>query len=700
MSQNHPQNRDHRLEHPMKKHAIDLLHIMTLCGFALAQPLYDVLGHQPEFFLIRRSHSIHIIMLLITLSILVPLPVLLLHCLTILAGERVRQIAYITFVFLFTVLIFIPLFNRNVNWSAWSSIGAVLLIGAGTSYAVIRRQWLRTFLTILSPAILIFPLLFLINTPVYNLTRSMESTVNIISKGREDVPSVILVIFDELPLLSLMNTQGDIDSIRYPHFARLASESTWYRDTTTVARLTDHAVPAILTGRYPEGTGAELADFSRMPENLFTLLAGEYKIHSFEIVTRLCPHIYCDDTIAQQQSASPVSELLIDVSIVYLNIITPPDLKRRFNWMEAELHTMYVRSDMRLQNTDTAMEAFMLKYGGDLMSGTTRTPDWRIYQFESFLSSINSDNGQLYVLHNLMPHVPFRFTPSGRIYTDSPALPGWRPTHDRWDDQEEPIQLAYRRHLMQLRYTDKLLGRLLDRLKTQGTYDRALLIITADHGISFRAGEPRRTPTDRSFQEIVNVPLFIKYPHQKTGRLEERPVQTVDIVPTVADAIGITVPWDVDGDSLLNERFPAERIFERERFERYWSESEPALARQVRLYGDGAEALTDVGPHADLYGLTLTGIRNQIDFTCGVGLERQMDPQESTAYARAAVLVQGLVQCETNRNSGTVVITVDGIVRSSASLYRDENNIIRFGTLLPEAVIQNAHPNIEVYVLK
>lgn len=684
----------------MKRHGIELLHIMTLSAFALAQPLYDVLGKHPDFFLVRRSHSADILVLLLTLSLLAPLPLLLIHGVAILAGERVRRISYAVMVFVLAAIIFIPVFNRIEGWPAWLAFFLVLVIGGGTAYAVVRWQRLRTFFTILSPAILIFPLLFLINTPVYSVARSMESTADPISASRKDAPPVILVIFDEFPMLSLLNAEGEIDSIRYPNFARLVSGATWYRDTTTVARLTDHAVPAILTGRYPEGTGADLADFSRLPENLFTLLAGEYKIHSFEIVTRLCPPVYCGATIAQQRSALPVLDLLADVLIVYLNIVTPPELKRRFHWMEAELHAMYVRSDMRIQKTDTAMEAFMLKYGGDLMSGTTRTPDWRIYQFESFLSSINSDNGQLYVLHNLMPHVPFRFTPSGQVYTDSPALPGWRPTRDRWDENEAPIHLAYRRHLMQLRYTDKLLGHLMERLRTTGIYDRTLLIITADHGISFRAGEPRRTPTDRSFQEIVNVPLFIKYPHQRTGRVEERPVQTVDIVPTLADAIGITVPWSLDGDSLLNDSFPAVRVFEREQFERYWSEDVPALARQVRLFGDGATALTDVGPLAELSGLTLTGIRNQIDFTCGVGLERQMDPGQLAAYVRAAVLVQGMVQCETNRSSGTVVIAVDGIVRSSAPLYLDENNIIRFGALLPEAVIHNAHPNVEVYVLK
>ena len=72
-------------------------------------------------------------------------------------------------------------------------------------------------------------------------------------------------------------------------------------------------------------------------------------------------------------------------------------------------------------------------------------------------------------------------------------------TYGRWVDDEWPVLQEYRRHLTQVRYVDTLLGRLLDRLKAQGLYDRSLVVVTGDHGVSFRPGVPSRDSTTRPY---------------------------------------------------------------------------------------------------------------------------------------------------------------------------------------------------------
>ena len=87
-------------------------------------------------------------------------------------------------------------------------------------------------------------------------------------------PPVVIAIFDQLPLISLLDADGRIDPALYPHFAALTSESTWFRNASAVAEYTSFALPAILTGNYPElGRLPVAADY---PENLFTLLVGRY----------------------------------------------------------------------------------------------------------------------------------------------------------------------------------------------------------------------------------------------------------------------------------------------------------------------------------------------------------------------------------------------------------------------------------------
>ena len=100
-------------------------------------------------------------------------------------------------------------------------------------------------------------------------------------------PPVVIAIFDQLPLISLLDDDGRIDPALYPHFAALASESTWFCNASAVAEYASFALPAILTGNYPElGRLPVAADY---PENLFTQLGGRYRLHVQEPLTELCP---------------------------------------------------------------------------------------------------------------------------------------------------------------------------------------------------------------------------------------------------------------------------------------------------------------------------------------------------------------------------------------------------------------------------
>jgi hypothetical protein len=101
-----------------------------------------------------------------------------------------------------------------------------------------------------------------------------------------------MVVFDELPLTSLIGRGGLIDAERYPAFAGLARDATWYRGATAVHDSTALAVPAILDGRYPS-TGVS-SDVYSHPANLFTLLEHRYQVNASEEATGLCPTSLCE----------------------------------------------------------------------------------------------------------------------------------------------------------------------------------------------------------------------------------------------------------------------------------------------------------------------------------------------------------------------------------------------------------------------
>src|SRR5439155_923920 len=155
--------------------------------------------------------------------------------------------------------------------------------------------------------------------------------------------------------------------------------------------------------------------------------------------------------------------------------------------------------------------------------------------------SLTSDAGIVY-LHLVLPE-PY----SERIPDIS----------DRWYRTWPALQ-AYQRFLLQVEYTDGALGLIVRRLKEKGIYDRALMIVLADHGVSMRAGQPRRRPTPGNLQDIGFVPLFVKLPNQHTGRIDDGFAQTIDVVPTIAHVLGAKIPWHVDGHSLVGRKLPSD----------------------------------------------------------------------------------------------------------------------------------------------
>ena len=132
-------------------------------------------------------------------------------------------------------------------------VAAALVLGAGVAVLYARLGAVRLFFTLLAPAVVVFPVVFLAASPV---------TALLVQEARARAPApapatigkpapIVFVVLDEFPTTSLMDAEEQIDAERYPSFAALARDATWYRRATTVAESTYDALPAILTGRYP-----------------------------------------------------------------------------------------------------------------------------------------------------------------------------------------------------------------------------------------------------------------------------------------------------------------------------------------------------------------------------------------------------------------------------------------------------------------
>ena len=122
-----------------------------------------------------------------------------------------------------------------------------------------------------------------------------------------------------------------------------------------------------------------------------------------------------------------------------------------------------------------------------------------------------------------------------------------------WVDDEALVAHAFQRYQLQLGFTDRQLGRLIERLKRIGLYDRALILVFADHGFGLDPGGSRRSVNRQNFSDILLVPLFVRFPGQTKGVVSEVNAELVDLLPTIAEVLDLPIGWRIDGVSLLAE---------------------------------------------------------------------------------------------------------------------------------------------------
>ena len=121
------------------------------------------------------------------------------------------------------------------------AVTATLLVAIGAA-AVSRARPVRLFLTILSPAALLFPIMFITTTPAGRLL----SPALVVGTGEgaasAQIP-IVMVVFDEMGSLEAIGADGRIDARRFPHLAALAETSTWFPNAIGADPFTGQAVP-------------------------------------------------------------------------------------------------------------------------------------------------------------------------------------------------------------------------------------------------------------------------------------------------------------------------------------------------------------------------------------------------------------------------------------------------------------------------
>jgi hypothetical protein len=271
-----------------------------------------------------------------------------------------------------------------------------------------------------------------------------------------------------------------------------------------------------------------------------------------------------------------------------------------------------------------------------------------------------------------------------------------------WGEDRWLVRQGYQRHLLQVGYTDAVIGRLLDRLESTGLFDRALVVVVADHGVSFEAGGSRRWVTAENIADIARVPLFLKLPGQRSGDVDLRSVRTIDILPTIADVLDTKLPWPVDGRSLLEgtTRSTTVSVAGREgksvraSVEKVDRDQAETVRRNVHWFGEGDDSLFAIGEHRDLLGRSLRELRVRPSIAARIRFANEglfADVRTSSRFvpARITGTVEGV----------EIALAINGRITALTRTFRDQGKL-RFSALVPETSFRKGFNQVELLAIE
>jgi hypothetical protein len=687
----------------------DALHLAVLASFAIAQPLYDLLGKYPAFFAAHDMGRWEVIGFGV---VLIAVPVLVLvafEALSLFGGERVRRWVHLVFVGGLAAIIALQIVRRFGGLP--TSLVWLLSIGLGAAFAAAYTsvQGVRSFLSILGPAPFVFLALFLLASPTSKLVTGGDAKAwDAKSSFR---PPIVMVMFDAFPGLLIQTPDHKVDAVRYPNLAKLSRDGAWYRNASNVHENTVFSVPSILDGKIPHK--GQLPVVQDHPNNLFTLLGSTYQMNVAEEATNLCPSGLCTNT-NKKSFRGRMHQLWSDVGIVYEYLALPKSYRDDLPQITDKWAGFAETGASTKARTEKRGAGFVLSH---LRSG-------RVGRWQRFLNAIQpgGTRPQLNFAHVFFPHEPREYLPDGRQYQAGkdadPSLEG-PPSYDN----EFLTQQALQRELLQVGFTDRLIGQLVDRLKRQGTYDQTMIVLVSDHGESFDVDpEPappfvpgklgfRRAVTEKNIKDIGSILQFVKYPkgHGPTGT-DTRYVQDIDLFPTIADVLGIKLPFKVDGKSLLD---PAYRGHDeaavattsdgtvRMGVQQWQSEREQSLKRRIALlgWGDKPPGLYGIGPRPDLLGKSVSELSPQPAGDVTATMQeperfRDVDPESFFCPCQIAGRMKG----ESPENRDIAVALNGTIVATGKSFKNLGPNKLNWSVMLPEDKLRAGRNTVEVFL--
>jgi Sulfatase len=311
-----------------------------------------------------------------------------------------------------------------------------------------------------------------------------------------NLPHVFVLLFDELSLVHVLKDEL-LDRDVIPNLTQFSGSATWYRKAVTPYAFTSYAIPALLTGRIDVGTFRQAFLEQTTNPHLFRVAATTHDIYISGYYSPYCEafRVYVSGCQSLTQGFSDYGSLFR----TWWDRAVPGELR---HWGLAQS----VRDTLAGYSDPSKLLTEALRLGQDFSRPT------------------------LTYIHLGLPHKPFMFRANGDVRL------GVAEFNFNSMTQEELLKVrdVYRE---QVAYTDKLFGVFLAQLKELDVYDRSVIVVTSDHGISFDKAHPWRSQAWIDFEEIARVPLLVKMPGQHMGRIDDRRMLNIELYQIILNVL-------------------------------------------------------------------------------------------------------------------------------------------------------------------
>lgn len=373
--------------------------------------------------------------------------------------------------------------------------------------------------------------------------------VLLVSCGREPAGNqafdhVVVIISDDHSITAAGCYGNTI--IRTPNIDRIAREGVRFENAYSNAPICSASRQSLLTGRYPHATGVTLL-FTPFNDTRNYTVAEHLREHGF--ATAMVGKTHWNDWIYYNYW-DRWPDFGFDTVITaahWRNHLRqhppeplPPDLPTRANATHEE-------------NTAWQKNAPVLPapYRDKDSQGT-----WLAGRAIDFIRNHSGSRFFLWLAFH-EPHAPFSFPVeySGRYSPDEVPLAQGGAEDERWipeifrhltDQERRGIIASY---YTSVEYMDKNVGLILDELERSGLDDRTLVVYLSDQG--YLLNEHGRFEKHTMWAESVQAPLLLRGKGYRPGRVVVEPVEFVDLVPTLYEALGIPEYEGLQGESLL-----------------------------------------------------------------------------------------------------------------------------------------------------